>query len=167
MSVPSSELGPPTSFHASDVSPRNKGGEGVTHSPAGEGVGESQFGNSDDWRKSLALCLLCDDKVPFQLKCRPRGSKDEKSGQIRTQFYDDHFAMFFKKSKGVKERISLQENKMVVSNSINCTETVLKKTLHTRPYTNMTRSSGLLKKLMSSGSEKSPATFPLDTGISK
>ncbi len=46
--------------------------EGETHSPAGEGMGESQFGrlekkpsegvgspNSDDWRKSLALCLLC------------------------------------------------------------------------------------------------------------
>jgi hypothetical protein len=33
------------------------GGEGTTHSPEGEGwVGGL---NSDDWRKSLALCLLC------------------------------------------------------------------------------------------------------------
>ncbi len=36
-------------------SPRTGGGGGA-HSPAGEGLGESQ---SDDWRKSLAFCLLC------------------------------------------------------------------------------------------------------------
>ncbi len=29
----------------------------VTHSPTGEGGGVSP--NSDDWRKSLALCILC------------------------------------------------------------------------------------------------------------
>ncbi len=68
-------------------SPRTKGGGGA-HSPAGEGVGEFQFRrlkkklstlptlchgeghtrlqergwgspNSDDWRKSLVVCLLC------------------------------------------------------------------------------------------------------------
>ncbi len=35
--------------------PGTKGGGG-THSPAIEGAGSP---NSDDWRKSLALCLLC------------------------------------------------------------------------------------------------------------
>ncbi len=30
--------------------------DGGAHSPAGEGWGSP---NSDDWRKSLALCLLC------------------------------------------------------------------------------------------------------------
>jgi hypothetical protein len=36
--------------------PRNGGGG--QHSPAGEGMGGH---NSDDWRESLALCLLWDD----------------------------------------------------------------------------------------------------------
>jgi hypothetical protein len=31
-------------------------GGGRAHSPAGEGLAET---NSDNWRKSLALCLLC------------------------------------------------------------------------------------------------------------
>jgi hypothetical protein len=35
--------------------PPSKGGGGA-HSPAGEGWGSP---NSDDWRKSFALCLLC------------------------------------------------------------------------------------------------------------
>ncbi len=35
--------------------PEPKGGGG-THAPAGEGMGGP---NSDDWRKSLALCLVC------------------------------------------------------------------------------------------------------------
>ncbi len=54
--VPSSELGlsqTPLS-PASVPLPQNRGGG---HSPAGEGLGETT--NSDDWRKSLALCLLC------------------------------------------------------------------------------------------------------------
>ncbi len=38
-----------------------------------------------------------------------------------------HFTMFFTKSKVVKERIPLQENKMVVSDSIHCTEHFRKK----------------------------------------
>jgi hypothetical protein len=41
--------------------PGTKGGGGVEHSPAGEGLGRGAGGpNSDDWRKSLALCLLCE-----------------------------------------------------------------------------------------------------------
>ncbi len=46
VSVPSSELGPPPTSLPQAI-----------HSPAGEGVGGP---NSDDWRKSMALCLLCD-----------------------------------------------------------------------------------------------------------
>ncbi len=51
--VPSSELGlsHPLSRQRVFPSPGTKGGGG--HSPAGEGLGESQF------RKSLSLCLLC------------------------------------------------------------------------------------------------------------
>jgi hypothetical protein len=41
--------------------PEPKGGGG--HSPVGEGLGEC-LSNSDDWRKRLALCLLC---VVYQL----------------------------------------------------------------------------------------------------
>ncbi len=48
MSVPSSELGPP---HPLSRKQRGRG----TH-PAGEGWGSP---SSDDWRKSLAFCLLC------------------------------------------------------------------------------------------------------------
>ncbi len=54
MSVHSSELGPHPLPQASVSLPRNQRGE--THSPSVEGVGVFQ---SDDWRKSLALCLLC------------------------------------------------------------------------------------------------------------
>ena len=51
--VPSLYLEPPP--------PRNqREGGGQAHSPAGEGWGSP---NSDDWRKSLALCLLCEDGV--------------------------------------------------------------------------------------------------------
>jgi hypothetical protein len=47
---------PPTPLpHASVSSPRAKGWR--AHSPAGEGLGESQFRRLE---KSLALCLLCD-----------------------------------------------------------------------------------------------------------
>jgi hypothetical protein len=62
--VPSSELGLPNPSLASECappSPQNRG-RGGAHSPAGEGLGESQCvlgPNSDDGRKSLALCLLC------------------------------------------------------------------------------------------------------------
>jgi hypothetical protein len=35
--------------------------------PAGEWVGESQFGNSDDWRKSLAICLFCGLSPLYQI----------------------------------------------------------------------------------------------------
>ncbi len=54
MSVPSLELGPPTPSE-SGLTLGTKGG-GDTHSPACEGV---RGPNSDDWRESLVLCLLC------------------------------------------------------------------------------------------------------------
>ncbi len=44
---PASECVPP---------PGTKGA--LAHSPVGDGV-EGEGPNSDDWRKSLALCLLC------------------------------------------------------------------------------------------------------------
>ncbi len=62
MSVPWSELDPPAPPlpQASVYSLRNQRGRGggglVAHSPAGERVWSP---NSDDWRKSLVLCLLC------------------------------------------------------------------------------------------------------------
>ncbi len=57
MSVPSFELGPPIPSPAREcVPPESKGAQ---HSPAGEGVGGP---NSDIWRESLALCLLCGKK---------------------------------------------------------------------------------------------------------
>jgi hypothetical protein len=46
---------PPQSV-ASDCAPPPQAKGGRAHSPAGEGWGSP---NSDDWRKSLALCLLC------------------------------------------------------------------------------------------------------------
>ncbi len=45
----------PLSLASVPLPPQNRGG-GVAHSPAGRGWGSP---NSDDWRKSLALCLLC------------------------------------------------------------------------------------------------------------
>ncbi len=57
MSVPSSELAPPAPFLYSEcVPPPQPKGVVGQHSLAGEGPGGT---NSDDWRKSLALCLLC------------------------------------------------------------------------------------------------------------
>ncbi len=57
MSAHSSKLGPPPPHPLSQkVSvPPTPGTGGGAHSPMGEGVGP----RSDDWRKSLALCLLC------------------------------------------------------------------------------------------------------------
>jgi hypothetical protein len=66
----------PTPSLASEcvLPPGTNGGEGGAHSPAMGGWGSP---NSDDWRKSLALCLLCaavcfiisrnsrNDKFPF------------------------------------------------------------------------------------------------------
>ncbi len=56
MYVPSSELGLSQPFSRKRVclSPKNRGGG--AYSPAGEGLGESQF---QRLKKSLALCLLC------------------------------------------------------------------------------------------------------------
>jgi hypothetical protein len=56
MSVPSSELGPPSPPPQASVSPSldPKGGGGQ-HSLAGEGVGGP---NSEHWTESLALCAL-------------------------------------------------------------------------------------------------------------
>ncbi len=54
--VPSYELGPPPTRKRVCPPPSNQAGG--THSPAGVGVGLCP--NSDDWRKSQALCLLCD-----------------------------------------------------------------------------------------------------------
>jgi hypothetical protein len=54
VSVPSSELGPSTPLWQANVSPGTKGGG---HTPLRlTGWGSP---NSDDWRKSLALCRLC------------------------------------------------------------------------------------------------------------
>jgi hypothetical protein len=46
-------LPPPLSPASVHLPPEPKGG---AHSPAGKGLGSPY---SDDWRKSLALCLLC------------------------------------------------------------------------------------------------------------
>ncbi len=56
MSVPLSELAPPAP--SPSVSPPwNQSGRGGQHSLAGEWAGGV---NLDDWRESLALCLLSD-----------------------------------------------------------------------------------------------------------
>ena len=57
----------PTPFSPASVPlpPRN-GGEGV-HSPAGEGLGESQFRRLE---KSLALCLLCAVANPNEIQLK-------------------------------------------------------------------------------------------------
>jgi hypothetical protein len=47
----------PNKSLASECDPPPRTGGGGAHSPAGEGLGSP---NADDWRKSLALCLLCD-----------------------------------------------------------------------------------------------------------
>jgi hypothetical protein len=46
----------PTPSLASECAPPPQAKGGRAHSPAGEGWGSP---NSDDWRKSLSLCLLC------------------------------------------------------------------------------------------------------------
>ncbi len=62
------------------VCPSPREGRGGIHSPAGKGVGGP---NSDDWRKSLALCVLCAvvstdmydyfwTKVSFSLVTQPK-----------------------------------------------------------------------------------------------
>jgi hypothetical protein len=48
---------------------RGGGGRG-SHSPSGEGAPGVGSPNSDDWRKSLALCLLCSLKSLFGLMMR-------------------------------------------------------------------------------------------------
>ncbi len=61
MSFTSSELGTPIHSPKSEsVTPPSPSLEpkGGTHSPKGEGMGGGGP-NSDDWRKSLALCILC------------------------------------------------------------------------------------------------------------
>ncbi len=67
--IPSSELGlsQPLSRQRECPSPQNRGG-GV-HSPAGEGLGESQFRRLV---KSLVLCLLCGNWLQEKLQhtCR-------------------------------------------------------------------------------------------------
>ncbi len=51
-------LAPPARSPASEcVPPPEPKGGGGQHSLAGEGTGGA---NSDDWRESLALCLLCE-----------------------------------------------------------------------------------------------------------
>ncbi len=57
MCVPSSELGPPPPLpQASEPHPEPEAG---TYSPAGKVVGGGGGPSLDDWRKTLALCLLC------------------------------------------------------------------------------------------------------------
>jgi hypothetical protein len=59
--VPSSELGPPTTFHASEcVSLLGPKVRGEQHSLTVEGGP-----NLDDWSESLALCILCAKKRGF------------------------------------------------------------------------------------------------------
>ncbi len=62
MSIPSSELGPtpPPPIECVPPSPTKGGG---THSPAAEGVGQSQFWGLE---KNLALCLLCGIYIRIQ-----------------------------------------------------------------------------------------------------
>ncbi len=58
-------IGTPNPSHTSEcVPPEPKGGG--AHSPAGEGWGGP---NSEDWRKSLALCLLCVKRTLVCLNC--------------------------------------------------------------------------------------------------
>ncbi len=62
MYVPSSELGlpkPPAPLSECAPSPSPEPKSGGAHSPTGGGLWSP---NSDYWRKSLALCLLCDLK---------------------------------------------------------------------------------------------------------
>ncbi len=57
MSVSSSESAPPAPSPPSEcVPPLESKGGGEQHSLAGEGAGEH---HSDDWRESMALCILC------------------------------------------------------------------------------------------------------------
>ncbi len=162
MSVPSSELGPPTSFHASDVSPRNKRGRGVTLSPAGEGGRGSpnQFGRLE--KRLSALSTLC-WKAYFSPEKSGLNPSDTITSPILRRCHD--FTMFFKKSKVVKERICLQENKMVVSDSINCTETFWKKLCIRASIQTWREVLGYSKNWWAWGSKKFPATFPLYTYI--
>ncbi len=57
---------PPPPFPEASVCPpwTQRGGEVGQHSLAGEGMGGL---NSDDWTKSLSLCILCGVKEPFVL----------------------------------------------------------------------------------------------------
>jgi hypothetical protein len=66
VSVPSSELAPPSPLPQGSVSHplEPKGGGGGQHSLAGEGVGGAY---SNDWRESLALCLLYVSHVPLNI----------------------------------------------------------------------------------------------------
>jgi hypothetical protein len=60
--VPSSELGLSHPLSRQRVCPSPRSQRGGAHSPAGEGLGESQFRRLE---KSLALCLLCADHCLF------------------------------------------------------------------------------------------------------
>ncbi len=69
MSVPSSELGtprPPPTLPQASVSPSPGTKERAQTHFRGEGV---EGPNSDDWRKSLALCLLCTCAVVYPPIC--------------------------------------------------------------------------------------------------
>ncbi len=73
LSRPNRDPAPNPSPAGECVPPLIPGGGGA-RSPAGEGMGESQFGRLEKkayhsvysfyWRKSLALCLLCGAKYP-------------------------------------------------------------------------------------------------------
>jgi hypothetical protein len=60
MSVPSSELGPPTPSHASECVPPNQSGGDARLRVRGWG---SQFGRLE--KKPIALCLLCSVQSVF------------------------------------------------------------------------------------------------------
>jgi hypothetical protein len=52
------ELGPPPPLPKASVAPLGTKGGGGQHLLSWEGQG-ARVPNSDDWRESLALCLLC------------------------------------------------------------------------------------------------------------
>jgi hypothetical protein len=99
VSVPSSDLGPPTPSPLVSVSPPldQKGEE--QYSLAGEGVGGP---NSDDWKESLALCIVYTESVTINVHevslCRVwhlRRSLDDLQAldrQLHTCVYDRKYS---------------------------------------------------------------------------
>jgi hypothetical protein len=66
VSVPSSELGPPHPLSRSECVSHPEPKEGRTHWPAGEGVGESQFGRLEKKPSTLSTAFRCPTKPSAQ-----------------------------------------------------------------------------------------------------